>query len=89
MRYLRGERYNLEKKESTGRSDRDFSGGKNYHPKKTAEKIAKECGVSEKTDRNAGKFAEAVDKLPPEEKQEILSGKKKKTLDNISYAGNM
>jgi hypothetical protein len=43
MSNLRGMRYNLEKKDLGGRSDRDFSGGQNDHPK-TAEKIAKAKG---------------------------------------------
>jgi N6-adenosine-specific RNA methylase IME4 len=63
MRLLRGRLYNRMKKAQGGRADRDFSGGQNYHPK-TAEKIAKQTGVTEKTVRRDAKFAEAVDKSP-------------------------
>jgi hypothetical protein len=82
MAYLRGLRYNLEKKESDGFEDRDLSGDQNDHPT-TAEKIAKETGVSAPTVRRDAKFAEAVDKLPPEEKKEVLAGKSKKSKKEI------
>ena len=83
MKCLRGERYNLEKKESVGFKDRDLSGGKNCPRESTAEKLGREYGVSPRTIRSDAKFAEAVDKLPPEEKQYILSGKSKKTKKEI------
>lgn len=60
---LRGRRYNGEKAEHGG--DRK-SNGKNYHlidEPTTAKKLAAEYGVSEKTIRNDGKFADAVDVL--------------------------
>ena len=44
--------------------------GQNDHiesDKKTAEKIAKEHNISEKTVRRVAKFAEEVDKFEPEE----------------------
>jgi len=83
MKCLRGERYNLEKKESVGFKDRDLTEGKNCPRESTAEKLGKEYGVSARTIKNDAKFAEAVDKLPPEEKQYILSGKSKKTKQEI------
>jgi hypothetical protein len=82
MSNLRGMRYNLEKKEDGGRSDRDISGGQNGHPK-TAERIGQETGVSASTIKRDAKFAEALDKLPSEEKVEILAGKSKKTKKEI------
>jgi len=81
MRYLQGERYNLEKQAHGGQLPKGSD--QNDHSVKTAEKLAKEYGVSAPTIRRNAKFAEAVDKLPPEEKQYILSGKSKKTKKEI------
>ena len=49
--------------------DRKSSGHFDHlkEPEKTAEKIAKEHNISEKTVRRAAKFAEEVDKFEPEE----------------------
>src|SRR5262245_55852410 len=47
---LRGKRYEAEKKAEGGRADRDVSGGHCAHPK-TAEKLAAEYDVDEKTIR--------------------------------------
>lgn len=60
---LLGRRYNRAKKSQggTGANQHEQS-GKSYHSAKTAERLAKEHGVTEKTVRNAGKFAEAVAK---------------------------
>ena len=69
MSYLRGRRYNGEKKQQGG--DRKSSGN-SYHMK-TAEKLAKEYKVSEKTIRNDGEFAEALDQLPPPLKEKVLT----------------
>ena len=80
--YLRGLRYQIEKKEAHRPEEK---GGQSDHvPEKTAEKLSKEFGVSEKTIRRDAKFAEAVDKLPEEEKKEVLSGKSKKTKKEIA-----
>jgi len=49
-------------REGGGRADRDVSGGHIDHPK-TAETIAAEHGVSERTVRRA---AELVERLPPD-----------------------
>jgi N6-adenosine-specific RNA methylase IME4 len=73
---LLGRRYNRAKKAEGGRTGRDFGVEKVATPK-TAEKIAREHGVSEKTVRNAGKVAEAVDKLKavdPEIERRVASG---------------
>jgi N6-adenosine-specific RNA methylase IME4 len=59
---LRGRRYNSAKAQGN-RTDLDTS-GKNYQKSETtAQKLADEYGVSEKTIRNDGKFAESVDVL--------------------------
>ena len=75
--YLRGKRYDLEKKQEGGRSDRNFWGGQNGHPK-TAERIAAETGVSAPTVRRDAQFAAAVDTIAeiagPETRAAILSG---------------
>jgi len=87
MSLLRGERYNLEKQSIGGQLPK--GGGQNDPPVKTAEKLAKEYGVSPATIKRDAKFAEAVDKLPPEEKQYILSGKSKKTKKEIMNKGKI
>jgi len=56
---LLGRRYNRAKKAHGGDRKSDESSGKNY-PLKTAQVLADEYGVSEKTVRNAGQYAEAV-----------------------------
>lgn len=59
--YLRGERQKLEKK---------IEGGDTMSPKgKTAERLAKEYGVSPRTIYRDAKFAEVVDKLSPEKRR--------------------
>lgn len=72
--YLRGKRYKAEKKEA---HRPEGKGGQDVHLK-TAEKLATEYGVDEKTIRRDADFAEAVDKLAenvgPAVKSEILSG---------------
>lgn len=73
---LLGRRYNRAKKAQGGRSDREFGEEKVTAPK-TAEKLAKEHGVTEKTVRNAGKFQEAAAKLGIE--KDIAAGKVKTT----------
>lgn len=84
---LRGMKQNLE---AGGQGGDQKSNCHNDSPHKqsrkhenTAKKLAKEYGVSESTIYRDAKFAKAVDKLPQEEKQEILSGKSKKTKQEI------
>ena len=79
--YLQGERQNLESLEHGG----DRKSKCHYDTLKgdTATRLAKEYGVSRRTILRNARFAEAVDKLPPEEKQEILSGESKKTKKEI------
>ena len=75
---LLGRRYNRAKK-AHGGQDGNTNAAKNEVEKvttsKTAERIAKDHGVSEKTVRNAGKFQEAAAKLGIE--KEIAAGKVK------------
>lgn len=82
MSLLRGRRYNRLKKSESGRSDRDFSGGQNVLPK-TAEKLATEHGVNEKTIRRDGQFASDVEKLKeivPDVEQRIISTDKSEQI---------
>lgn len=75
FRIILGRRYNRQKKQQSGRSDRDLSGGQFVHPK-TAESLAEEHGVNEKTVRRAGQFAEAVDAVTKEQPDLAMMGKK-------------
>lgn len=96
--YLRGIRYNLEKKQhggdrkSSGQNDHLISEAEKHDRiwhtpgKSFAERMAEEHGVSEKTIRRDAEFAEAVDQLPDEEKKEVLSGKSKRTKKEIKQA---
>lgn len=74
FKLILGRRYNRMKKAEHGRSDRDFSGGQNDRPK-TAEHLAVEHGVSERTVRRAGKFAAAVEQVreaEPEAEEHVV-----------------
>lgn len=62
MRILRGRRYNRIKKAQGG--DRRASGQNDHMNERTAERLAKEHGVSPKTIRRDGKFAEEVERTP-------------------------
>lgn len=76
---LLGRRYNRAKKADNARPGNDNAskerGGQNVHREKTAEKLAKEHGVDEKTVRRAGKFQAAAATLGIE--KEIAAGKVK------------
>lgn len=74
---LRGRRYNRLKKAAHGRTGRAFGADKMSTPK-TAEQLAQEHGVDEKTIRRDGEFAQAVDKartLDPDLEHKVVSGK--------------
>lgn len=75
--YFRGKLYEQRKKAEGGRSDRSFGVEKITTPK-TAETIAEEYGVTEKTIRNDADFARAIDTIGVEAgqevKQQILAG---------------
>lgn len=95
LSYVIGLMYNLEKKkrgaETGGRGNQHTKlvNGKNCQlPRNTytSEKIAKIAGVSEKSVRNAGQFASAVDALSenePSVKAAILSGKSGLTRKSV------
>jgi hypothetical protein len=77
---LLGRRYNRAKKSEHSRPGNDHAAkipAAKVTTQKTAEKIAKDHGVSEKTVRNAGKFQEAAARLGIE--KDIASGKVKAT----------
>ena len=84
---LLGRRYNRAKKASGGQ-DGNTNAAKNEVEKvttsKTAERLANEHGVTEKTVRNAGKFQAAAAKLGIE--KEIASGKVKATEAQVVKA---
>jgi len=73
--YLCGVRYELEKGPRGGY--RHSNSALLSLNGSVAKKLGKEYGVSENTIIEDGKFAAAVDKLSPEEKSEVLAGRKK------------
>ncbi|MEA5258130.1 hypothetical protein VB264_10095 [Arcicella aquatica] len=84
--YLRGLRYNTEKNDVSdnlqGKKEGFSSDGQNDHLENavkitTAERLAKEYNVGEKTIRRDAAFAEGLEKLTPTLRNEVLSGKKK------------
>jgi len=75
---LMGRVYNRQKKPSGGRTGREFSGDQNEPPKRTAEKVAADFGVSPATIKRAGKV---VEELTNEEQQAVL--KKERALTQI------
>lgn len=84
--YLRGKRYEGEKKKHGGDRKSQESSGQNVHPK-TAQKLAAEYGVDEKTVRRDAAFAQAVDQIGdsagPEAKAAILSGQSGATKKEV------
>lgn len=77
---LLGRRYNRAKRAVSnphGKNQHAEVGGQNVHQPKTAERIAKEHGVDEKTVRRAGQFQAAAAKLGIE--KDIAAGKVKAT----------
>jgi hypothetical protein len=68
---LRGLRYELEKKESGVRGPK--KGGQNGPPK-TAERIARETGVSARTVKRDAQFAKGLESMDPELKAKVLAG---------------
>lgn len=85
--YYRGKLYSNEKQEhggNTGHSNNsETASGQNDHLK-TAERIAKNEGVSPKTIRRDAEFAEGVDQLKPEARAKVLSGEATATKKEIS-----
>ncbi|MCX6623654.1 MAG: MT-A70 family methyltransferase [Acidobacteria bacterium] len=79
MSILRGRRYNRTKKAQGGRSDRTF-GEDTLSTPKTAEMLAAQHGVTERTIRRDGKRAEYFEQLVqthPEQAQAVLDGEKR------------
>lgn len=73
MSLLRGRRYNRIKKPQGGTgANRYLQSGQNVHFVKTAQGLAEEHGINEKTIRRDGAFAEAVEKLGIE--REVVAG---------------
>jgi pyruvate/2-oxoglutarate dehydrogenase complex dihydrolipoamide acyltransferase (E2) component len=86
---LLGRRYNRAKKavpnpEGAGGKSGKIVSGQNVHQQKTAEKLAKEHGVDEKTVRRAGQFQAAAEKLGIE--KQIAAGKVKATEAEVVKA---
>lgn len=72
--YLRGVRYNLTKRAHGGLRE---ASGQNVHLPKTAQALAQQYGVSERTIRRDADFAAAVDELrewAPSEAQAVITG---------------
>lgn len=84
--YLRGQRYNREKRQDGGHGDQK-SGGQNVRPKLAADRLASEYGVNERTIRRDGEFATAVDALAQnvgeQARQVILSGDSRLTKEAV------
>lgn len=77
--YLRGLKYNAEKK-NRGQYSREMQSGQNVHfdekvSKKTAQKLAEQYNVNEKTIRRDADYADGIGLLPTELKQEVLAGR--------------
>lgn len=80
--YLLGLRYNLEKKEvpnpeGIGGKSGKIVEGQNVPQQTTSERLAEEYGVSDKTVKRAGQFAEAIDSLKPhvpDIQQRVMTG---------------
>lgn len=91
-KYLIGKQYDSEKASHGGdrKSEEVKSSGQNAHliaDKKTAERIAEENGINEKTVRRAAQYSRAVDladEVEPGIRKEILSGAIKATDKEIT-----
>ena len=79
--YLRGLRYQIEKKDGGRPVNKPLQNEEDTG--ETRKRLAREFNVSPSTIERDAKFAEAVDKLPPEEKKEVLSGKSGKSKKEI------
>lgn len=87
VRYLRGCRYNLEKADVEETRKRGAEAakpeGKSCPPGSTAERIAEQTGVSPRTVKNDGRFAEALDQLGDGARDAIRSGEVKIPAQDI------
>ena len=73
--YLRGLKYNELKKVSKGKSVKEKIN--------VADSLAEEFGVSDRTIKRDGEFAEGMDKLGPDLKKDVLSGKTKMAKKDV------
>jgi hypothetical protein len=91
--YLRGLKYNSEKK-NRGQYDREMQSGQNVHfgqvgQKKTAQKLAEQYNVNEKTIRRDADYATGIELLPIEIKSEVLTGKSNLSKNEIIELGKI
>lgn len=91
--YLRGLKYNAEKK-NRGQYSREMQSGQNVHfdekgSKKTAQKLAEQYHVNEKTIRRDADYADGIELLPTELKQNILAGKSNFSKSEIIELGKI
>lgn len=91
--YLRGLKYNAEKK-NRGQYSREMQSGQNVHfdekgSKKTAQKLAEQYHVNEKTIRRDADYADGIELLPTELKQTILAGKSNFSKSEIIELGKI
>lgn len=90
--YFRGKLYEQMKKEEGGRSDRVFGVDKMSTPK-TAQSIADDYGVDEKTIRRDADYAKAIDTIAEHAgdnvKQQILSGELPVTKKDVMQLAQM
>jgi hypothetical protein len=77
--YLIGKRYENEKQKQGRPENKEDK----MSPLKTAEKIAQEVGVSDKQVKRNEQFAQGVDKLSDELKQQVLQGKSEVNKSDI------
>ena len=93
--YLLGIRYKQEKKQG---ERNDLTSGQNVHKLKamdkmsTAQKIADQNNVSEKTIRRSEEFADGIDnisKIAPNQKAKVLSGESGLTKDDVAAFSNL
>lgn len=86
--YFRGLKYISLKKEK-GKYEREEHNGKIYHYEKTttAQDLAKEFNISEKTIRNDALFAKSVESLPTDIRTEVLQGRSSLTKAEVIEFG--
>jgi N6-adenosine-specific RNA methylase IME4 len=88
--YLRGKRYENEKLKGTTLNQYTKSAeGQNVLQQKTAEKLASEYGVSDKTIKRDADFAKGVDLLPEEKRSDVLSGKSELKKQEVQQIGKI
>ncbi|MBU1820852.1 MAG: hypothetical protein KKG00_04975 [Bacteroidetes bacterium] len=87
--YLRGKKYNAQKLDK-GKYERSGHKGQSdpYESgKSTADRLAEQFNVSQKTIKRDAVFAEGLDKLSSEQRKEVLSGKSKLRKSDIQALG--